>query len=95
MKKFFILGLTIVILAVVSSVWSGVSAQTHQSSKTEAIRATDAAYRDGLFLGGFDARSGRVHPACVGRWSTRTDRTAFSSGYADGYAQAVADNGRR
>lgn len=92
MKRIFLLGLMIVILAVVSTVWSGVSATTGQSRKPDSTHATDAAYRDGLFLGKFDAQSGRVRRVCVGRWSAETDRAAFASGYKDGYARADAGN---
>jgi hypothetical protein len=43
--------------------------------------ATNAAFRDGLYVGKLDAAQGNViHPA-VGRWSTKEDRTAFSEGY--------------
>ena len=90
MKKFFLFGLTIVILTVGSKVWSGVSAATPELSKTQSLHATDAAYRDGLFLGKFDAHAGRSHRVCVGRWGTQPDRASFATGYEDGYAQAAA-----
>lgn len=84
MRKLFMLGLIIVILGVVSTLWSKVSAQTGQAGLSRVDRAGDAAYRDGLFLGRLDAQAGRVHRACVGRWSTGVDREAFALGYADG-----------
>lgn len=93
MKKHVLFGLTVIVLAVASSVWSGVSAQTLQLNKTNGLRATDAAYRDGLFLGKFDGRAGRKHRACVGRWSTQRDRASFASGYQQGYAQALPRDG--
>lgn len=89
MKKHFLLGATVVILALLSTVWSAVSAQTHPLDRTGTIRATDGAYRDGLFLGRFDAEAGRNHRVCVGRWSSQPDRASFASGYEDGYAQAA------
>lgn len=90
MNKRFLFGAAVVILALLSTVWSAVSAQTPQFGQTETSRATDGAYRDGLFLGGFDARTGRSHRICVGRWSSQSDRASFAGGYEDGYAQAAA-----
>jgi hypothetical protein len=88
MNKHFLFG-AVMILALLSTVWSAVSAQTRQLARTETLQATDGAYRDGLFLGRLDARAGRNRRACVGRWSSQTDRASFASGYEDGYARAA------
>jgi hypothetical protein len=55
-----------------------------------ATEATDAAYRDGLFLGRLDAQEGRKVTLSVGRWNTEQDRAAFKAGYLSGYRGAVA-----
>jgi hypothetical protein len=88
MKKHLLFGLVIIIVAVVSF-RGGVSAYTRPLKKTVSLHATDAAYRDGLFLGRFDAEAGRSHRVCLGRWSTLPDRASFASGYEDGYMQAA------
>ena len=88
MNKHFLFG-GVVSLALLLTVWSGVSAQTRQAGTVETVRATDGAYRDGLFLGRFDAKAGRNHSVCVGRWSAASDRASFGSGYEDGYAQTA------
>lgn len=90
MKKALLLGVTILLLMMVSTLWNAVLAHTRQLSRTDAVHATNGAYRDGLFLGSRDAQSGNVHRVCIGRWSMQTDRAAFASGYEDGYSQAMA-----
>lgn len=92
MKKSLLVGLITIMLALLSTIWSGVSAQTRQIRQTDSAHAANAAYRDGLFLGKLDARSGNKHRVCSGRWSAQSDRVAFVSGYEDGYAQAAAPN---
>jgi hypothetical protein len=62
------------------------SAQT-KAAKADLRRATDAAYRDGLFLGQFDANRGRARHMCVGRWSADVDRDSFVAGYKAGYVK--------
>ncbi len=50
-------------------------------------QAGNAAFRDGLHLGRFDAESGRARHLSVGRWSSDTNRTWFVAGYQAGYQQ--------
>lgn len=90
MKKSLLVGSITIMLALLSTIWSGVSAQTRQIGQTDSAHATNAAYRDGLFLGKLDARSGNKHRVCLGRWGAQSDRVAFASGYEDGYVQAAA-----
>lgn len=89
MKKHFLFGATVVILAFFSAMWSAVSAQSRRLSGQDSIHATDGAYRDGLFLGKFDAQAGRNQRVCVGRWSLQSDRASFANGYKDGYEQVA------
>ena len=53
----------------------------------EAVRleATNAAFRDGFYLGGLNAREGREPHPSFGRWSRANDRRAFLAGYQRGY----------
>lgn len=44
--------------------------------------ATNAPFRDGLYVGKLDAARGNVIHLAVGRWSTKDDRTAYAEGYS-------------
>jgi hypothetical protein len=48
---------------------------------------TDAAFRDGLFLGRQDAEQGRKPHLSTGRWSVAEDRRLFVSGYLQAYGE--------
>ncbi|HEY3929152.1 MAG TPA: hypothetical protein VGL89_12315 [Candidatus Koribacter sp.] len=50
---------------------------------------TDAAYRDGVFLGRRDAEQGRLRHVSVGRWSSAQNRAAFQAGYNAGFNVAA------
>jgi hypothetical protein len=85
MRRIPVLLLGIAIGAGASTMMSGVRANVHTAMVDQH---TDAAYRDGLFLGQLDARQKRESHACVGRWSTATDRDSFAAGYRAGYGKA-------
>jgi len=53
--------------------------------------ATNAAYRDGLYLGKLDAQRRNDQHIAGGRWSTMADRSSFSEGYRQSYAQVSAE----
>jgi hypothetical protein len=85
MRRISVLILGIAIGAGASTMVSGVRANVRNAAVEPH---TDAAYRDGLFLGRFDARQGRSAHVCAGRWSTASDRNSFAAGYEAGYAKA-------
>jgi hypothetical protein len=85
MRKTFVLMLGIVIGAGSSTMVSGVRANVRSAERSQH---NDAAYRDGLYLGQFDARQGREAHTCVGRWSMVSDRNSFAAGYEAGYTKA-------
>ena len=85
MKRVFVVVLSIVICAGASTVIS--NATSDLMRQTEAKRAADAAYRDGLFLGQLDAARGRTRHVCIGRWSEASDRDSFAAGYEAGYSK--------
>ena len=59
----------------------------HRSQIVAGSLNTDAAFRDGMFLGHLDAdRSRKPHLAC-GRWRTDADRHSFVSGYVEAYRE--------
>jgi len=90
MKNLSVLLLTAAVT--IAGAWTivkGVSANSN-ADRLAIIRSTDAAYRDGLYLGRLDAQAGRrPHPA-IGRWSQDADRSLFRAGYNAGYTQASA-----
>ena len=67
---------------------SGPAAQQRQ--REDAQKATDGAFRDGLYVGRLAAESGRPLLPQIGRWSSDRDRTSFIAGYRRGYDDARA-----
>ena len=77
--------LSAVVLSVGSlSLNTTVSHQSHNPVPA-ALHATDAAYRDGVFLGHYDRLRGTSRHLSVGRWSNAADRSLFAQGYEKGY----------
>jgi hypothetical protein len=54
--------------------------------------AVSAAYQDGLYLGKIARQHGEQPHISVGRWSTETDRAAFSAGYRNGFGLTGTKN---
>jgi hypothetical protein len=48
---------------------------------------TDAAFRDGLYLGRLAAEHGAEPHLAIGRWSALEDRSSFTAGYQEGYTE--------
>jgi hypothetical protein len=65
---------------------SDVSAQAFEPAAAPTKPGTNAAYRDGYYLGKRDAEQGRANHVAVGRWSSTQDRTQYQAGYDAGYA---------
>ena len=82
MKRVFAIVLAVAICATASTMITTVQSK---AAKADLRRATDAAYRDGLFLGHFDANRGRTPHICAGRWRSAEDRDSFTAGYKAGY----------
>lgn len=68
---------------------SALSVSSRQASPIMLISApsldNSAARRDGLFQGKQIAERNGSHRAPVGRWSTKADRAAFTSGFEEAY----------
>lgn len=68
---------------------SALSVSLRHASPTTLISApsldNSVAYRDGLFQGRQIAERNGSHRAPVGRWSTKADRAAFTSGFEEAY----------
>jgi hypothetical protein len=57
-------------------------------------RATDGAYRDGLYQGRLDAQEYRVVHITNGRWTRQEDRSSYIQGYKQAYATVSAMRGK-
>jgi hypothetical protein len=60
------------------------------TANNDAAHATNAAFRDGLFLGTLTAKRGGDYHAATGRWATEEDRASFTAGYRQGYTDRLA-----
>jgi hypothetical protein len=56
-------------------------------SSVDATQETDAAFRDGLYLGKLDAEGTRKVRPSIGRWNGLKDRASFLAGYQRGYEE--------
>lgn len=64
---------------------SDVSASAFQPNAA-VQQGTNAAYRDGYYMGKNDFSAGRENHIASGRWSTMTDRAQYEAGYDAGFA---------
>jgi uncharacterized protein with FMN-binding domain len=64
---------------------SEVSAQSFEPAAAATQAGTNAAYRDGYYMGKHDAEQGRANHVAVGRWSSSQDRAQYQTGYDAGY----------
>jgi hypothetical protein len=85
-----------VVLAILAVPWglatvglAGRASWPRQGKKINTALEIDAAYCDGFFLGGLDARQGRRVQPSIGRWNSEKDRSAFKTGYENGYREAL------
>ena len=69
---------------------AGRSSRPREVSSVNAAQETNAAYRDGLFLGTLDGREGRKVAPSIARWNRDEDRALFRAGYEKGYKDAIA-----
>jgi hypothetical protein len=69
-----------------------VAAAVHYS-RSDFGGPTDAAFRDGLFLGRQDAEHGRKPHLSTGRWSADADRRLFVSAYLQAYGEMFGASG--
>jgi hypothetical protein len=65
-----------------------------QSPATKPELATNAAYRDGLYLGRLATTQGSQPHVSSGRWSSKEDRASFVAGYQDSYDEVLASRVR-
>ena len=71
----------------------GTTAMLANSSRAPQQRAdtqlnSDAAFRDGLYIGRLAVERKQLPRPLIGRWSTEKDRAQFATGYRRGYNDA-------
>jgi hypothetical protein len=71
--------------AAVAMIQSDRGSNGWQSSSIQIARATNAPYRDGLYLGKLAAARGGESHISTGRWMTEADRASFKAGFQQGY----------
>jgi hypothetical protein len=69
---------------------AGKASRAKQVSTVDATQETDAAFRDGFYLGRLDAEGAREARPSIGRWNDPKDRASFLGGYQRGYEEARA-----
>ncbi len=91
MKKLF---LSVVALALSVSWAASLQNTNHQPTSLDASenasQATNAAFRDGLYLGRLEAERGSESHVASGRWARNQDRISFAAGYQQGYDTLIA-----
>jgi hypothetical protein len=86
MKKQLLLTLTLLLITATILV-TGVAAHMPDISSSPE-QATNAAFRDGMFVGKLDIQNGRKLHLSSGRWQADADRKSFIAGYH----QALREN---
>jgi hypothetical protein len=87
MRKIALGGLTLLVMTVSAFTLRN---QTGTQSISNAHLATNAAFRDGLFLGEFAKKNGTTYHAATTRWARVADRESFAAGYEQGYRMIAA-----
>ena len=65
-----------------------------QAPASKPELATNAAYRDGLYLGRLAAEQGSPAHFATGRWARTEDRGDFVAGYQESYNEVLASRVR-
>jgi hypothetical protein len=82
---------TISLFALALTLGMGTASMLHTDNRTSAP-TTDAAFRDGMYLGRLAAEAGAEPHIARGRWATLGDRALFSAGYQEGYRASLASH---
>jgi hypothetical protein len=90
MGKLFTFTLAIVVCLGTTAMLASHERSVRLSQKTNAPLASDAAFRDGLYVGKLAAEAGRPLHAPAGRWSRDLDRANFVAGFQRGYNETLA-----
>ena len=83
MKKITLSALAL--LVVTASAFTLRSQTTAQLRTDSRETATNAAFRDGLYLGKLASEGGSEYRVASARWARANDRASFAAGYDQGY----------
>jgi len=89
MKNILSMAVAVLCLGTTALLANG-SHATQRLNDASAQLATDGAFRDGLYLGKFDANAQRPASPAIARWSGERDRSSFIAGYQRGYNDVIA-----
>lgn len=89
MKNIFSMAVAVLCLGTTALLANGSHATQRLNDATVQL-ATDGAFRDGLYLGKFDADAQHPLRPSIARWSGERDRTSFIAGYRRGYNDVLA-----
>jgi len=87
MKKITLSALGLLVMT--ASAFTLHNSQSAQAGIGKSELATNAAYRDGLYLGKL-AAEGNQHRIAAARWARVEDREHFAAGYEQAYNTAAA-----
>jgi len=88
MKKQVLLTLSLMLLVAGSALYIGIRSDS-AATVISAPSLDTSAFRDGLFQGKLSAQRNARRRAPVGRWSTKTDRAAFTTGFEEAYRSLI------
>ena len=89
MKKLTVSALALLVMTASALTLRGGSMQP----ATAPELATNAAYRDGLYLGKLAAERGNDPRSATRRWAKANDRAVFTAGYEQAYNTQIANRG--
>lgn len=84
---------TALVLGLAASVFTGAVTGRLQSASAQLDRATNAAFRDGLYVGKLDAVQGKRPHLGSGRWANEADRRNYIDGYQRGFNEVARSAG--
>ncbi|HKS75003.1 MAG TPA: hypothetical protein VJQ82_17480 [Terriglobales bacterium] len=84
---------TALVLGIAASLLTGVVTNGIQSASAQLDRATNAAFRDGLYVGKLDAAQGKRPHLSSGRWAKEADRRNYVDGYQRGFNEVARTAG--
>ncbi len=89
MKKQLLLTLSLMLLVAGSALCIGIRSDSPATVISAPSLDTSATFRDGLFQGRQSAQRNARRRAPVGRWSTKTDRAVFTTGFEEAYRSLI------
>jgi len=90
MSKLFTCVLAVAVCLGTTAMLSNNKRAIGPAANSEALLASDGAFRDGMYLGKLAGEQGQPARPAIGRWSMAQDRFMFAAGYRRGYEESLA-----